>query len=82
MVLTMSRVRLAATRWIPYSLAGAAISVVVGLVFHLSVARLLVSALLAVALIFGGLAFRSVGKEKEIEFREKDSENRNQEQNP
>lgn len=59
------RARLAATKWIPYSSAGAAISFVVGFVFGLPPAQVIVSAAMAATLIFSGLFFQSYGREKE-----------------
>lgn len=56
---------MAATKWIPYSSAGAAISFVVGFVFGLPPAQVIVSAAMAATLIFSGLLFQSFGREKE-----------------
>lgn len=61
----MDRARLAVTKWIPYSSAGAAISFVVGFVFGLTPQQVIVSAALAATLIFSGLAMQSIGREKE-----------------
>jgi hypothetical protein len=59
------RARLAVTKWIPYSSAGAAISFVVGFVFGLPPAQVIVSAAMTATLIFSGLFFQSYGREKE-----------------
>lgn len=56
---------MAVTKWIPYSSAGAAISFVVGFVFGLPPAQVIVSAAMAATLIFSGLLFQSFGREKE-----------------
>ena len=59
------RARIAVTRWIPYSSAGAAVSFVVGFVFGLEPAQVIVSAAMTATLIFSGLLFQSYGREKE-----------------
>ena len=56
---------MAVTKWIPYSSAGAAISFVVGFVFGLPPAQVIVSAAMTSTLIFSGLLFQSYGREKE-----------------
>jgi hypothetical protein len=56
---------MAVTRWIPYSSAGAAVSFVVGFVFGLEPAQVIVSAAMTATLIFSGLLFQSYGREKE-----------------
>jgi len=61
----MDRARLAVTKWIPYSAVGAGISFVVGFVFSLTPQQVIVSAALAAALIFSGLAMQSFGRERE-----------------
>ena len=58
------RARAAVTKWIPYSSA-AAISFVVGFIFHLPPAQVIVSAAMTATLIFSGLLFQSFGREKE-----------------
>ena len=63
------------TRWLPYTAIAAAIPLAAGFALHLAEARIIVSVLLAVALVFGGLVFRSYGMEREkIDYQEKDSE--------
>jgi hypothetical protein len=61
----VDRARLAVTKWIPYSSVGAAISFVVGFVFGLPPAQVIVSAAMTSTLIFSGLLFQSYGREKE-----------------
>ena len=61
----MDRYSLAIKRWLPYSLVGAAISLVTALVFHISLAKTVVAIALAMVLIFGGFLLRSFGKGKE-----------------
>jgi hypothetical protein len=56
---------MAVTKWIPYSSAGAAISLAAGFAFGLAPAQVIVSAAMAAALIFSGLLFQSYGREKE-----------------
>jgi hypothetical protein len=56
---------MAVTKWIPYSSIGAAISFVVGFVFGLPPAQVIVSAAMTSTLIFSGLLFQSYGREKE-----------------
>ena len=61
----MDRYSLAIRIWLPYSLVGAAISLVTALVFHISLAKTVVAIALAMVLIFGGFLLRSFGKGKE-----------------
>ena len=61
----MDRYSLAIRRWLPYSLVGAAISLVTALVFHISLAKTVVAIALAMVLIFSGFILRSFGKGKE-----------------
>lgn len=61
----MDRGRMAVTKWIPYSSAGAAISFVAGFVLGLPPAQVIVSAAMTATLIFSGLLFQSYGREKE-----------------
>jgi hypothetical protein len=51
--------------WIPYSMAGAAVSAIVGFVFHLPMPQVLVSAGMTAGLIFSGMAMHSQGRGKE-----------------
>jgi sulfite exporter TauE/SafE len=64
----LNRVSLAIRRWLPYSLVGAAISLVTALVFHVPVGRTIVAMALAMVLIFSGFLLRSFGKGKEEGF--------------
>jgi uncharacterized membrane protein len=61
----LDRFSLAIKRWLPYSLIGAAISLVTALVFHVPLGRTIVSMALAMVLIFSGFLLRSFGKGKE-----------------
>jgi hypothetical protein len=61
----VDRAKMAVTKWIPYSSAGAAISFVVGFVFGLPPAQVIVPAAMTAALIFSGLFFQSHGRGKE-----------------
>jgi hypothetical protein len=61
----VDRARLAVTKWIPYSSVGAGISFVVGFVFGLPPAQVIVSAAMTSTLIFSALFFQSYGREKE-----------------
>ncbi|HEY3094820.1 MAG TPA: hypothetical protein VGJ42_03570 [Nitrososphaera sp.] len=61
----VDRARVAVTKWVPYSSVGAAISFVVGFVFNLPPAQVIVSAAMTATLIFSGLLFQSFGREKE-----------------
>ena len=61
----VDRARMAATRWVPYSSVGAAISFVVGFTFDLPPAQVILSAAMTATLIFSGLLFQSYGREKE-----------------
>jgi sulfite exporter TauE/SafE len=64
----LDRYSLAIRRWLPYSLVGAAISLVTALVFHISLAKTVVAIALAMVLIFSGFLLRSFGKGKEEAF--------------
>ena len=61
----VDRAKLAMTKWIPYSSVGAAISFVVGFVFHLQPPQVIISAAMTATLIFTGLLMQSHGREKE-----------------
>jgi uncharacterized membrane protein len=61
----LDRFSLAIRRWLPYSLIGAAISLVTALVFHVPLGRTIVAMALAMVLIFSGFLLRSFGKGKE-----------------
>lgn len=61
----VDRAKMAVTKWIPFSAAGAAISFVVGFVFHLQPVQVIVSAAMTATLIFTGLLMQSYGREKE-----------------
>lgn len=58
------RVRLAVTKWTPYSSAGAAISFLIGFVFGLPMLQVIVSSAITATLVFSGLLFQSYGREK------------------
>ena len=60
----VDRARAAVTKWVPYGSAGAAISLVVGFIFNLPPAQVIVSAAMTATLIFSGLLFQSYGREK------------------
>ena len=60
----MDRYRLALKKWLPYSLIGAAISLVTALVLHASFGKIIVAIFLTIVLIFGGFVLRSFGKGK------------------
>jgi sulfite exporter TauE/SafE len=64
----LDRYSLAIRRWLPYSLVGAAISLVTALVFHISLAKTVVAIALVMVLIFSGFLLRSFGKGKEEGF--------------
>ena len=64
----MNSLSLAIRRWLPYSLVGAAISLVTALVFHVPVGRTIVAMALAMVLIFSGFLLRSFGRGKEEGF--------------
>ncbi len=63
----VDRARLAATRWIPYSSAGAAISFLAGFLLGLPPIQVIVSAAMTATLIFSGLFFQSYGREQKEE---------------
>ncbi|MGC2682936.1 MAG: hypothetical protein WA323_13815 [Candidatus Nitrosopolaris sp.] len=64
----MDRYSVAIRRWLPYSLVGAAISLVIALVFHVPLGRAIVAIALAMVLIFSGFLLRSFGEGKEGGF--------------
>jgi len=64
----LDRSSLAIKKWLPYSLVGAAISLVTALVFHVPAGKIIVAITLAGVLIFSGFFLRSYGKGKEEEF--------------
>gem|GEM_PF-1985954 len=64
-ILMVDRAKMAVTQWIPYSSVGAAISFVIGFVFNLPPAQVIVSAAMTATLIFTGLLMQSYGREKE-----------------
>ncbi|MGC1931114.1 MAG: hypothetical protein WA667_19265 [Candidatus Nitrosopolaris sp.] len=49
-------------RWLPLSLAGAAISLITALVFHVPIGRAIVAIALVIIMIFSGFLFRSFGR--------------------
>ena len=61
----MDRSSLALKRWLPYSLVGAAISLVTALVFHIPLSKTIVAMALAMVLIFSGFLLRSFGRGEE-----------------
>lgn len=63
----MGNMIIALRKWLPYSLAGAAVSVAVGFVFHLPTPQMLVSAAMTAGLIFSGMAMYSKGRGREQE---------------
>lgn len=63
--MVIDRARMAITKWIPYSSAGAAISFVVGFLFNLPPQQVIISAAMTATLIFSGLAMQSFGRERE-----------------
>lgn len=62
----VNRARLAVTKWLPLSSAGAGISFMAGLVLHLSPAQVIISAAMTATLVFSGFVFQSFGREKEL----------------
>ena len=58
----MDRSSVAIRKWLPLSLAGAAISLTIALVFHVPIGRAIVAIALVVVLIFSGFLFRSFGR--------------------
>ena len=58
----MDRSSVAIKKWLPLSLAGAAISLITALVFHVHIGRAIVAIALVVVLIFSGFLFRSFGR--------------------
>ena len=63
----MDRYYLAIKKWLPFSLIGAAISLVTALVLHAPLGKTIVAIALTAVLIFGGFLLRSFGKGKEEE---------------
>ena len=63
----MDRYYLAIKQWLPFSLIGAAISLVTALVLHAPLGKTIVAIVLTVVLIFSGFLLRSFGKGKEEE---------------
>jgi hypothetical protein len=61
----IERGRLAATKWLPMSITGAAIPFIIGVVMRLSVEQVLISVAMTGALVFSGLWMQSYGREKE-----------------
>ena len=61
----MERSSVAIKKWLPLSLAGAAISLIIALVFHVPIGRAIVAIALVVVLIFSGFLFRSFGRGEE-----------------
>jgi cobalamin synthase len=58
----LDRSSVAIKKWLPLSLAGAAISLITALVFHVPIGRAIVAIALVVILIFSGFLFRSFGR--------------------
>jgi tetrahydromethanopterin S-methyltransferase subunit E len=58
----VDRARLAVTKWIPLSSVGAAISFVVGFMFNLPPAQVIISAAMTATLVFSGFAMQSYGR--------------------
>jgi len=58
----LDRSSVAIKKWLPLSLAGAAISLITVLVFHVPIGRAIVAIALVVVLIFSGFLFRSFGR--------------------
>ncbi|MGC2669347.1 MAG: hypothetical protein WA220_09220 [Candidatus Nitrosopolaris sp.] len=63
----MDRSTVAIKKWLPFSLIGAAISLVTALVLHAPLGKTIVAIALTVVLIFSGFLLRSFGKAKEEE---------------
>ncbi|MFZ0897045.1 MAG: hypothetical protein WBE34_05775 [Candidatus Nitrosopolaris sp.] len=63
----MDRSSVAIKKWLPFSLIGAAISLVTALVLHAPLGKTIVAIALTVVLIFSGFLLRSFGKAKEEE---------------
>lgn len=61
----VDRARLAVTRWIPLSSVGAAISFVVGFIFNVPPAQVIISAAMTATLVFSGFAMQSYGRAQE-----------------
>jgi hypothetical protein len=61
----LDRARLAATKWLPMSAIGAAITFVIGAVMQLPVEQVLVAAALTSTLVFSGLWMQSYGRERQ-----------------
>ena len=60
----MDRYYLAIKKWLPFSLIGAAISLVISLVLHAALGKTIVAMALTAILIFSGFLLRSFGKGK------------------
>jgi hypothetical protein len=58
----LDRSSVAIRKWLPLSLAGAAISLITALVFHVPIGRAVVAIAFVVVLIFSGFFFRSFGR--------------------
>jgi uncharacterized membrane protein len=63
----LDRYHLAYKKWLPFSIVGAAISLVTALVLHAPYGKIIVAVSLTMVLIFGGFLLRSFGKGKEEE---------------
>jgi uncharacterized membrane protein len=63
----LDRSTVAIKKWLPFSLIGAAISIVTALVLHAPLGKTIVAIALTVVLIFSGFLLRSFGKAKEEE---------------
>ena len=63
----MDRSSVAIKKWLPFSLIGAAISLVTALVLNAPLGKTIVAIALTVVLIFSGFLLRSFGKAKEEE---------------
>ena len=63
----VDRAHLAVTKWIPLSSVGAAISFVVGFMFHVPPTQVIISAAMTGTLVFSALAMQSYGRGAEEE---------------
>ncbi len=63
----VDRARMAVSKWIPMSAAGAAISFILGFVLHLPLQQVIVSSLLTATLVFSGLFMQSFGRARKEE---------------
>jgi hypothetical protein len=66
-----NRYRDAIRVWIPLSAAGALISFLIGLAFHVPLRQMIFAMIFSAALIFSGYIFRSFGRDKE-KYKSKD----------